>query len=241
MKELENIQDRIDEYIRGTMSDKDRAIFEEELRKNANFRHDVKIQVSIADAVQAVHLKQVLQGVEAELALDKGEIYATSMTSTFCWRRFYHWATAAAVVAIILVSGNMWRQTSRIKGFGNDHYACLVAPSARDGNSLDSLMALTYSYIGNGEFNTAECVLKEANSLIDKGLLAPVINEETDYQHKLLELKKYDTQWYYALIIMKQGQCRKAKAILKEIARNDGPYASEAKEIIDKLFNVKLY
>ncbi len=240
MKELENIQDRIDEYIRGTMSDKDRAIFEEVLRQNANFRHDVEVQVSIADAVQAVHLKQVLQGVEAKLALDTGEIYATSMASKFYWRRFYHRAAAAVIVAIILFSGNMWRQTSRIKGFGNDYYACLVVPSARDGNSLDSLMALAYSYIGNGEFDTAESVLNEANSLIDEGLVAPVINEETDYQHKLLGLKKYDTQWYYALIIMKQGQYRKAKAILKEIAQNDGPYASETKEILDKMFNVKL-
>lgn len=229
MKELENIQDRIDEYIRGTMSDKDRAIFEDELRQDADLRHEVEVQVSIADAVQAVHLKQILQGVEAELATPK--VY---------WRRFYQWAAAAAAVAIIFFSGNMWRQTSRIKGFGNDYYASLVAPSARDGNSLDSLLALAYSHIGNGQFDVAESALNEANSLIEEGLAAPVVDEETDYEHRLLELKQYDVQWYHALIIMKQGQYRKAKALLKEIARNDGPYASEAKEILDKMFNVKL-
>lgn len=236
MKEIENMQDRIDEYIRGTMPDKDRAIFEKELRQNANFRHDVQVQISIADAVQAVHLKQVLQGVEGELALDKGKIHVASMASNFSRRRFYQWVAAAAVVAIILFSGNMWRRTNRIKGFGNDYYACLVAPSARAGNSLDSLMALVYSYIGNGEFDIAENVLNEANTLIDEGLAVPVINEETDYQRTLLEFKKYDTQWYYVLIIMKQGQYRKAKAILKEIAQNEGPYASDAKEILNKLF-----
>lgn len=240
MKELENIQDRIDEYIRGTMSDKDRAIFEDELCQDADLRHEVEVQVSIADAVQAVHLKQMLQGVEAEITLDKEETTSKSITPNVYWRRFYQWAAAAAAVAIIFFSGNMWRQTSRIKGFGNDYYASLVAPSARDGNSLDSLMALAYSHIGNGEFDAAESVLNEANSLIDEGLAVPVIDEETDYEHRLLELKQYDAQWYRALIIMKQGKYRKAKEILKEIAQDNGPYASDAKEILDKMFNVKL-
>ena len=35
MSEIEKIQDRIDEYIRGTMSASDRIIFEGELRHNA--------------------------------------------------------------------------------------------------------------------------------------------------------------------------------------------------------------
>lgn len=240
MKELENIQDRIDEYIRGTMSDKDRAIFEDELRQDADLRHEVEVQVSIADAVQAVHLKQMLQGVEAEISLNKEEATSTSVTPKFYWKRYYQWAAVAAALAIIFVSENMWRQTSRIKGFGNDYYASLVVPSARDGNSLDSLMTLAYSYIGNGEFDAAEDVLNEVNRLINEDLAAPVVDEETDYEHRLLELKQYDTQWYYAIIIMKQGQYRKAKAILKEIAQDDGPYASEAKDILDKMFNVKL-
>lgn len=105
MKELENIQDRIDEYIRGTMSDKDRAIFEEELRHDADLRHEVEVQVSIADAVQAVHLKHVLQGVEAELASDKGESTSPIITPKFYWRRFYQWAAVVAAVAVLFFSG----------------------------------------------------------------------------------------------------------------------------------------
>ena len=61
MSEIDKIQDRIDEYIRGTMSANDRIIFEGELRQNAELRHEVEVQASIAEAVQAVRLKQLLQ------------------------------------------------------------------------------------------------------------------------------------------------------------------------------------
>ena len=66
MSELEKHQDRIDEYIRGTMSASDRIIFEGELRQNAELRQEVEVQTSISDAVQAVHLKQLLQQIEPQ-------------------------------------------------------------------------------------------------------------------------------------------------------------------------------
>ncbi len=228
MNEIENIQDRIDEYIRGTMSHKDRSIFENELRQDADLKHEVEIQTSISDAVQAVHLKLMLQGVEAELTSPK--VY---------WRRFYKWALAAAAIAIVFFFGN-WRQTSRIKGFGDDYYAYLMVPSPRDGNSLDSLLVLSYSLIGENNYEEAEKILYEANNLIEVELAYPVKDEETEYNHRLLVLKQFDVQWYQVLIIMRQGKYHKAKMLLKEIARGDGTYSSEAKEILYKMFNVKL-
>lgn len=252
MKELENIQDRIDEYIRGTMSDKDRAIFEDELRRNADLSQEVKVQVSIADAVQAVHLKQVLQGVEAELA-NSGNIYsssqeengpvsiATTVARGLYWRRFYQWAAVAATVAIVFFSGNSLRQSHRIKGFGNEYYAGLVAPSSRDGNSLDNMLSLSYSQIGTGDYELAEETLAKANELIDEGLRVPVTDEVSEYEHSLYEMKRYDAEWYHALIVMKQGKYHKAKSLLKEIADGDGPYVSEAKDILDQMYHIKIY
>lgn len=229
MKELENIQDRIDEYIRGTMSDKDKAIFEEELRQDAELRHEVEVQATISDAVQAVHLKQVLKGVEAELSTPK--VY---------WRRVYQWASVAAAVAIILIAGNIWRQSSRIKAFGNDYYASLEAPYSRGGNNLDSLLTLSYTTIGEGQYAEAEDALKKAELVIHEGMAAPVVDDETEYERKVLELKQYDVEWYQAIIVMKQGKYRHAKTILKEIVASGSPYADEAKEILNKMYNDKL-
>ena len=71
MLELENIQEQIDAYIMGTMRDDDKAIFEKQLLQNADLKQEVEVQTSSADAVQAVHLKQLLKGAEAKLDATK--------------------------------------------------------------------------------------------------------------------------------------------------------------------------
>ena len=252
MAEIEKIQDRIDEYIRGTMSDTDRVIFENEMRQKADLRHEVEVQSSISEAVQAVHLKQVLQGVEAELA-NSDNVYSSSqedngpvsIAATIArghyWRRFYSWAAVAATVAIVFFSGNSLRQSHRIKGFGNEYYAALIAPSSRDGNSLDNILSLAYSQIGTEDYELAEETLAKANELIDEGLSAPITDEVSEYEHSLFEMKRYDAEWYHALIVMKQGKYHKAKSLLKEIADGDGPYVSEAKDILNQIYNIKNY
>lgn len=252
MSEIEKIQDRIDEYIRGTMSDTDRVIFENEIRQNADLRHEVEVQSSISEAVQAVHLKQVLQGVEAELA-NSDNVYSSSreekspdsiaatLARGLYWRRFYQWAAVAATVAIVFFSGNSLRQSHRIKGFGNEYYAGLIAPSSRDGNSLDNMLSLSYSQIGTGDYELAEETLTKAKELIDEGLKVPVTDEVSEYEHSLYEMKRYDAEWYHALIVMKQGKYHNAKGLLKEIAAGDGPYVSEAKDILNQMYHIKIY
>ena len=252
MSEIEKIQNRIDEYIRGTMSDTDRVIFENEIRQNADLRHEVEVQSSISEAVQAVHLKHVLQGVEAELA-NSDNVYSSSrdekspdsvaatLARGLYWRRFYQWTTVAATVAIVFFSGNSLRQSHRIKGFGNEYYAGLIAPSSRDGNSLDNMLSLSYSQIGTGDYELAEETLTKAKELIDEGLKVPVTDEVSEYEHTIYEMKRYDVEWYHALIVMKQGKYHKAKGLLKEIADGDGPYVSEAKDILNQMYHIKIY
>lgn len=250
MSEIDKIQDRIDEYIRGTMSAKDRTIFENELRKNADLRHEVEVQTSISDAVQAVYLKQVLQGVEAGLTQsneaspfihkEKDKTATVVIPSYLHWRRFYQWAAVAATVAIVFFSGNSLWQSNRIKGFGNEYFASLDIPSARDGNSLDNLLTLSYSQIESGEYNLAEETLDKAKIMIEEGLKAPVTDEVSEYEHSLYEIKLYDAEWYHALIVMRQGKYHKAKSILKEIANGNGPFASEAKQILSKMYHINI-
>ena len=250
MSEIEKIQDRIDEYIRGTMSDTDRVIFENEIRQNADLRHEVEVQTSISDAVQAVYLKQVLQGVEAELTQSKqaspfthegkDKTSAVALPSYLHWRRFYQWAAVAAAVAIVFIYGNSLWQSNRIKGFGNEYYASLDIPSARDGNSLDSLLTLSYSQIGSEDYDLAEETLDKAKIMIEEGLKVPVTDEVSEYEHSLFEFKLYDAEWYHALIVMRQGKYHKAKSILKEIANGNGPYALGAKQILNTMYHINI-
>lgn len=231
MNKLEIIQDKIDEYIRGTMSDTDRMAFEDELRHNTELRREVEVQNSISDAVQAVYLKQMLKEIEA--ASEQNDKIKSR-------RRIYLWVSIAASVAILIFVGNMWWQTNRIKAFGNEYYAHLEFPVPRDGNQLDSLLATAYSFIGTEQYVEAENSLAEAGRLIEEGLRITVVDDETSYHRQVYELKKYDVQWYKALILMKQGKYRDAKGLLIEISQSESMYAEQSQEILDKMFNVKL-
>lgn len=233
MSEIEKIQDRIDEYIRGTMSASDRIIFESELRRNVELRHEVEVQASIAEAVQAVRLKQLLQEVEAGIANVPTKDEPKLKVFFLFRRQVLTWASAAAAVAVIFFSGNTWRQTQRFKGFGNESYAALVEPVARDGNELDNLLASCYALIGSGEYETAMANLCEAKKIIDIGLGLPTVDEESEYEHKILQEKQYDVDWYEAIILMKQGKYRKAKEALRTIAASESPYAENAKKILE--------
>lgn len=233
MSEIERYQDRIDEYIIGTMSASDRIIFEGALRQNADLRHEVEVQASIAEAVQAVRLKQLLKEVEAGMAGVPAKEEKKTKTFFLFRRQVLTWASAAAAVAIIFFSGNSWRQTQRFKGFGNEYYAALVEPVARDGNELDNLLASSYALIGSGEYEAASANLEKARKQIADGLGLPILDEESEYEHKVLQEKLYNLDWYEAIILMKQGKYRKAKDALRTIAASDSPYAENAMIILE--------
>ena len=235
MSEFINIQDRIDEYIRGTMSDKERTIFEEELRQNAALRHEVEVQSSIADAVQAVHLKEVLRGIEAEMAPRETK----TASPIFPWKPVYRFAFAFAVLSVLFVFGINWRQGYRMRVIGSECYASLVVPSSRGGDALDSLLALSYSLLGAEQYEAAEDALSKARSNVEAGLLEPIVDEETQYLHDLLESKRYDVEWYQTIAIMKQGKYREAKRILLQISGSQSPYAGEARTVLERMFNIK--
>lgn len=233
MSEIEKIQDRIDEYIRGTMSASDRIIFEGELRQNADLRHEVEVQISIAEAVQAVRLKRLLQEVEAEATGCNANHEIKPKTFYLFKRPVLYWASAFAAITIIFISGNSWRQMEQIKDHGNEFYAKLVEPIARNGNDIDNLIASVYSLIGAGEYDAAIANLNEVRKSIMDGLAMPAIDEESEYQHHVLQEKLYDADWYGAIILMKQGKYRKAKEALRSIANSDSPYSNNAKSILE--------
>ena len=148
-------------------------------------------------------------------------------------RQFLYLASAAAAIAIIFISGNSLRQSQSYKSFGDDYYAALVEPVARDGNELDNLLVSSYVLIGSGEYEVATANLIEARKVINDGLCFPIVDDESEYEHRVLQAKLYDVDWYEALILMKQGKYRKAKAALRTIAASNSPYAENAKKILE--------
>lgn len=114
MEMNQNIQDRIDEYLNGTLTEADKAAFEKELLENDELREEVEAQRTIAEAVQAVHLRNMLEGVEAGLH------------RRHTLRRVIAWTSSAAAAVAITLSGYSLRQSSLIKAIGSECFAELT-------------------------------------------------------------------------------------------------------------------
>lgn len=240
MSEIENLQDKIDEYIRGTMSAEDKNIFEEELRSNANLRHEVEVQASIAEAVQVVRLRELLQEAEAGLSRDASSQQEKSKPVLNPIRRkVLIWVSAAAACVLLFFIANSLVKTQRIKGLGDQYYAALVEPVSRDGNKIDSLLVSSYQLIGQGNFDLAIEDLQMARQLIETGLSVTGEDEEAEYLKAILNEKRYDADWYEILILMKEGDYnRDVKDLLMTISKSDSPYANDAQNILETMFNI---
>lgn len=212
---------RIDEYLTGTMSESERITFEEELLEDETLREEVEAQRTIAEAVQAVHLKNMLADVEADIR--RKHIIRPIVT----------WTSSAAAAVAIVLSGYSLRQSSLIKTIGGECLAELTPPVSRNGNTIDSLLTQAYSQITINEYTAAASALTEARLLIDEGLKAPVTDEESRYRHALLQQHRYDVDWLETITLMKQGRYRKARRLLESIASSPSPYSVKARKILN--------
>ena len=213
---------RIDEYLTGAMPESDRTSFEAELLEAETLREEVETQRTIAEAVQAVHLKNMLADVEADIR------------RKHIIRRIVTWTSSAAAAVAIVLSGYSLRQSNLIKTIGGECLAELTPPVSRNGNTIDSLLTQAYSQIAVNEYTAAASALAAARLLIDKGLDAPATDDESRYRHALLQQHRYDVDWLEAVTLMKQGRHRKARRLLESIAVSSSPYSAKAREILDR-------
>ncbi len=219
--------DRIDEYLIGAMPEDEKAAFEKELREDENLRGEVDARRIIAEAVQTVHLKNMLADVEADFQRKR------------ILRRVITWTSSAAASIVIILSGYSVRQSNAIKTVGGECFSELTPPVSRDGNSLDSLLTLAYSQIAANEYPTAASALAEARLMIEEGFRVPVDDEESRYRHALLRRHLYEVDWLEAITLMKQGRHRKARRLLESIADSQSPYSGKAREILSLVFGAK--
>ena len=213
---------RIDEYLTGTMLESERITFEEELLEDETLREEVEAQRTIAEAVQTVHLKNMLADVEADIRRRR------------TLRRIVTWTSSVAASIVIILSGYSIRQSNVFKTIGDECFTELTPPVSRDGNFIDSLLNLAYSQITANEYSTAASALAEARSLIDDGLKTPAADEESRYRHAFLRQHLYDVDWLEAIILMKQGRSRKTRRLLESIADSPSPYSEKAREILSR-------
>ena len=243
-------EERIDNYLLGRMSEAERVAFERDLKTDAELKEEYECQKAVANAVQKVAMKDFLTQHAAERQAESNNVIDLSTyfkQATGKIREFFSsgqrvaWtlASVAEMVVAIVGSVNYTSTLHTMQGNGMLAYAELSAPVARDGNELDAMIEDVYDLIGEGELDKATDAIEKAKATVSARLAQPVETEEDEYEHQVLQLKKYDLEWYGAIVLMKQGKVIKAKKTLEAIATSSSPYADTARNELNNIFKVK--
>lgn len=240
-------EERIDNYLLGLMSESERAAFEQDLATDAELKEEYECQKAIANAVQKVAMKDFLTQHAAEQREESGNVielstYFKQVTGKI--REFFSsgqrvaWtlASVAAMVVAIVGGVNYTSTLHTMQSNGMLAYTELTVPVPRDGNELDALIEKAYTLIGAGEFDQALDTIGDAKAMANGTLDDPVVTEEDEYEHQVLQQKLYDLEWYEAIVLMRQGKVINAKKALDAIATSSSPYAEAARNKLNTIF-----
>lgn len=240
-------EERIDNYLLGLMSESERAAFEQDLATDAELKEEYECQKAIANAVQKVAMKDFLTQHAAERQEESSnmiDLSAYFKQATGKIREFFSsgqrvaWTlvSVAAMVVVIVGGVNYTSTLHTMQSNGMLAYTELTVPVPRDGNELDALIEKAYTLIGAGEFDQALDTIGDAKAMANGTLDDPVVTEEDEYEHQVLQQKLYDLEWYEAIVLMRQGKVINAKKALDAIATSSSPYAEAARNKLNTIF-----
>lgn len=225
-----------DSYMDDTMSDTDRAQFEESLRNDEAYRKAYELHSEVVLGIQRKELKAMLQ--EQEELVDnpnkttpednETNLAAASRPGGNKVKLFVSLAAAACFFFGVFIVHDAWKLSS----LGGDYIAQLEQPVPR-GSGVEETLALIYEDLQQGNYAESQDNIDKARQLIEEEqVIAYSTEEETEYHQQMLQLDSDELDWYQALLYAKTHRVFKAKKLLKQIAKSDSRYNEEAKTLL---------
>ena len=238
MNTTEKDMELFDGYMDGTLSDTERAQFEERLRSDEAFRKAYELHSDVVLGIQRKELKAMLQEQEKqadnpiEATPDVTDEVTAASASSGGVRKvklFVSLAAAACFFFGIFIVHDAWKMSS----LGGDYIAQLEQPVVR-GSGVEESLALIYEDLQQGNYAEAQKSIDKARQLIrEEQSVAYPTEEETEYHQQMLKLDSDELDWYQALVYAKTHKVFKAKKLLKQIAMSDSRYKAEAGAILN--------
>ena len=216
MKTTEKDIELFDSYMNGTLSDTERAQFEERLREDEAFRKEYELHQQIVLGIQRKELKAMFQEQEKEgqKPVRKGLVIKLSSVVALA---------ACLFIGIIIV-----HDAFKMATLGGDYIAKLEQPVVR-GSGVEETLSLIYDDLQQGNYAEAQENIDKARDLIcEEQSVAYPTEEETEYHQQMLKLDSDELDWYQALLYAKTHKVFKAKRLLKQIAKSDSRYKDDA-------------
>lgn len=212
------MEDRIDNYILGRMSNEERQAFEKEISVNTELQEKVALHRDIVRAMRIEMDKEYLQSLERDIKVQE---MTERRRKTFAMR-ISSIAVAACLVFGVFVHFDT-QSDYRQYGLG------IELAVSRGGGDSDKVAEL----INDGNYD-------EALSLIAEAEAKPFVCDDTNPEIIEAERDEYrreqdELQWYKTVAYMRMGKYIKAKRLLKQIASSDSEYKDEAQAALDAL------
>lgn len=207
------IDDRIDAFIRGMMTEEEEATFKEEIKADPELRSHVLATVSLIKGIRK-------QDADKEKALIQNN--TKDRVRTLLW-----WACSIAAVFAIFFGYQKDRRFNELSDMVSPYYTEYSMSDNARGDLDSTTVSHLYTLFNNiQEQRNMSNVIKE---------LEPIYaNIEHDFTYSAYA---NDIAWNLALAYIKNDQTEKAIPILEKLEKDnpDTPIAINAHKILDKL------
>lgn len=243
----EQIFEKIEGYIQGTLPPEEQKQFEAEMEKDAALSDEVAFQRKLIKSIETESVRQLLDQLHTE-NFEEEETPVVTMRQ----RQSYTWMAVAASVALLMVAG--WWVFFGQQPSTSSLYAAYFSPATG--------LSTTLGYTNNAQFSEGMISYKleeyaeaknwwqplleadPANDTLNFYMgVASLANEQTDeamqYLTKVEENQQSiyygEARWYLALAYLQHDDKEKAKALLQELSAQDSDYQAQSLEILEKL------
>lgn len=203
------IDDRIDAFVRGEMTEDEEAAFKQEIKADPELRSHVLATVSLIKGIREQNAKK-----EKELIQQNTK----DLVRTLVW-----WATSIAAVFAIIFGYSIDKRHQELTNLVSPYYMQYDVKELSRGDTDSTLVYHLYSLFNE---RNADKTIKELESIY-----ASLDTDETYY------LYANDIAWNLALAYIKNDQIDKAIPVLEKLEKDnpDTPIAAKAKELKTKL------
>lgn len=203
------IDDRIDAFVRGEMTEDEEAAFKQEIKADPELRSHVLATVSLIKGIREQNAKK-----EKELIQQNTK----DLVRALVW-----WATSIAAVFAIIFGYSIDKRHQELTNLVSPYYMQYDVKELSRGDTDSTLVYHLYSLFNE---RNADKTIKELESIY-----ASLDTDETYY------LYANDIAWNLALAYIKNDQIDKAIPVLEKLEKDnpDTPIAAKAKELKTKL------
>lgn len=214
MKENELLEEEIDRYLNGSMTDEEKAAFNLRMKNDSELCKEVELQRSIIKAVRKEQLGKIIQKEERRISKQKSIRKLVISIGSF--------ALAASVLGFFYVG-----YLNNCEDLANRYYAeYTYSPIPSRG---DEILPLTKS---DSIFFNALQELEKGNNKLAISQLEDLNNSNSE----MIAASGYAIKWYLALTRLKNGEKKKARLLLREIESSpNNEYSEKAKELLQEL------